>query len=61
MKVKIKTYNGEIHRNFHVNKEYECHERNSDTFFAIDEDGYPWICKFNNCPILGGGSWEIVE
>lgn len=59
MKVKIKTYNGELPY-LTPEKEYEVIESKSD-YFVIEADRHGnAFCRMNNCPHLNGGSWEIV-
>lgn len=59
MKVKIKTYNGELSY-LTTEKEYEVIENNSD-YFVIEADMFGTaFCCMENCHHLNGGSWEIV-
>ena len=61
MKVKIKSFNDELPDYFKVDKVYDANQRSEFTFFIEDDEGCIWMCIFNNCPNLNGGSWEIVE
>ena len=59
MKVKIKSYNGELSY-LTPEKEYEVIEE-SEKFFVVRADKHGNImCRFNDCYHLNGGSWEIV-
>lgn len=59
MKVKIKSYNGEL-TYLTLGKEYEVIESNSD-YFVIEADMYGnAFCCMVDCPHLNGGSWGIV-
>lgn len=65
MKVKIKSFNGELPSYLTEGKAYEV------DFFYDDNEGYPCIYADNNhhivlqlsneCWHLNGGSWEVVE
>lgn len=59
MKVKIKTYSGEL-LYLTPEKEYEVIESNSN-YFVIEADmsGTAFCCMVE-CPHLNSGSWEIV-
>ena len=61
MKVKIKSFNGELPEYFTIDKIYECKPRSEHTFFLEDDEGYVLLCLFNYCPNLNGGSWEVVN
>ena len=61
MKVKIKSFNGELPDYFMIDKVYEATHRSEHTFFLDDDEGYRLLCLYNNCPNLNGGSWEVVE
>ena len=61
MKVKIKSFNGELPDYFKVDKVYDANQRSEFTFFIDDDEGCIWMCIFNNCPNLNGGSLEIVK
>ena len=61
MKVKIKSFNGELPEYLTQSKVYDANQRSEFTFFIEDDEGCIWMCIFNNCPNLNGGSWEIVE
>ena len=61
MKVKIKSFNGELPEYFTIDKVYEAKHRSELTFLVEDDEGCLWTCLFDNCPNLNGGSWEIVN
>lgn len=61
MKVKIKSFNGELPSYLAVGKTYDAAIRSDYTFFLEDDDGCLWMCLFDNCPNLNGGSWVVVE
>lgn len=60
MKVKIKTYNGELPY-LTLEKEYEV-IKHTQLGFYIKSDGCDSniFCLFDDCDHLNGGSWEIV-
>ena len=59
MKVKIKSYNGELSY-LTLGKEYEVIDI-SGIFFIIRADNQDNIMgTFNDCHHLNGGSWEII-
>lgn len=59
MKVKIKSYNGELSYLTHE-KEYDVIST-ADRFLTLKADnGAEITCKFDKCYHLNGGSWEIV-
>ena len=61
MKVKIKSFVGELPEYFKIDEVYDVKHRSEYTFFLDDDEGYRWVCLYNNCPNLNGGSWEVVE
>ena len=61
MKVKIKECFGELPYWFTIDKIYEARSRSDDTFVFEDDEGDLWVCLFNNCPNLNGGSWEVID
>lgn len=61
MKVKIKSFNGELSEWFTVDKIYDAQSRSEHTFLVEDDEGDLWVCLLNNCPNLNGGSWEVVS
>ena len=59
MKVKIKSYNGEL-TYLTPEKEYTA-TSSAEGFFTINADnGAGIICRFDECFHLNSGSWEIV-
>ena len=61
MKVKIKSFNGELPSYLSECKVYNASHRSEFTFILEDDEGCLWMCLFNNCPNLNGGSWEVVS
>lgn len=61
MKVKIKSFNGELPSYLTEGKEYPAMKRSDYSFFVFDNDGDSTLCAFINCPHLNGGSWEVVK
>lgn len=61
MKVRIKSFNGDLPEYLTESKEYEVKPRSEYTFILEDDEGDLWMCLFNNCPNLNGGSWEVID
>ena len=61
MKIRIKNYNGELPSYFNKEKIYKANQRSDYTFILEDDEGCLWMCLFDNCPNLNGGSWEVVS
>lgn len=62
MKIRIKTYNGELPSYLTVGKVYETHNLNHKTLFGlITDDGRKMIAVLDNSSHLNGGEWEVVE
>lgn len=59
MKVKIKSYYGELPSYLSECKVYNATHRSEFTFLVEDDEGCLWTCLFDNCPNLNGGSWEM--
>ena len=59
MKVKIKTYSGELYY-LTPEKEYDVIRSSGDFFVIINDLGVNSLCTFEDCAHLNGGSWEIV-
>ena len=64
MKVKIKSFNGELPSYLTLGKEYEA------VSFLLDggsfprivtDDGFKLVLCLYSCDYLNGGSWEVVE
>lgn len=62
MKVKIKSFNGELPSYLTADKVYEIEgiDHEGIYFICTGQLEYTWV-TLNNCPHLNGGSWEIVE
>ena len=62
MKVKIKSFNGELPSYLTVGKVYKVVDSFCDSIFMIQNDiNSISHIRFNYCQHLNGGSWEIVE
>lgn len=61
MKVRIKTFYGELPDYFTEGKVYPAMHRSEYSFYVFDNDGDSILCAYNNCHHLNGGSWEVVE
>ena len=60
MKIRIKTYNGELPSYLTVGKEYTVYFNHEITMIKTDDDHVAYI-DINKCRYLNGGSWEVVE
>lgn len=62
MKIKIKSFNGELPSYLTLGKEYKVEEWYEDfTCYILDDDGDEIFTLINNTNHLDGGSWEVVE
>lgn len=63
MKIRIKTYNGELPSYLTVGKVYEVikPETNEDVGTIINDNGYEITLIMEGTSHLNGGSWEIVD
>ena len=65
MKIRIKTYNGELPSYLTVGKVYEVVEVEylgfADLFTIYDDEDVLRIVNKDNCDYLNGGSWEVME
>ena len=65
MKIRIKTYNGELPNNLTVNKVYDAVRVDSERMRVICDDGQVITTNINKSGYLGmdenGGSWEIIN
>jgi hypothetical protein len=61
MKIKIKTYNGELPSYLTVGKVYEVEIRWFNRKCIMDDTGYSLSFNIENCNHLNGGSWEIIN
>lgn len=60
MKVRIKS--GHCPSYLTVGKAYDACRKTEYSFNLLsDNNGHVWSCSFNNCIVLNGGSWEIVD
>lgn len=62
MKVRIKSFNGELPKWLSLEKWYNVFRIESLTTVYIKDDyGFSILIQPNNCSYLNGGSWEIVN
>ena len=63
MKVKIKSFNGELPSYLTTGKEYKVEVLDDYGLgcYILDDDGVEIFTLFNNTNHLNGGSWEIIE
>lgn len=62
MKVKIKSFNGELPSYLELGKEYEIEHISQDGSYFICTDEIDYVCiRLDGCNHLNGGSWEIVK
>ena len=61
MKIKIKTYNGELPSYLTVGKVYEVEISWFNRKCIMDDTGYSLSFNIENCNHLNGGSWEIIN
>ena len=63
MKVKVKSFNGELPEYLIEDKEYEIEFIMLDSvFITTDFDDHEYVCiTLNNCKHLNGGDWEIIN
>ena len=61
MKVKIKSFNGELPHYLTLGKEYDLYEDGSLPPHLICDEGKKVYIIINECFHLNGGSWEIVK
>ena len=63
MKVKIKSFNGELPSYLTLCKEYKVEEFGDEGFgcYIVDDDGVEIFTVIDNTNHLNGGSWEIVK
>ena len=63
MKIKIKTYNGELPSYLTVGKVYEAEDADlkDNYLFIYDDIDYTRAITLNECWHLNGGSWEMCD
>lgn len=61
MKVKIKSFNGELPSFLTLGNEYRVCGRSCGALMIYDDCYDRVFITLDNCPVIGGGSWEIVE
>lgn len=61
MKIKIKSYNGELPNYLTLNKEYECEVSASKRgAIFVDDNGELCAVKIKKSCHLNGGDWELI-
>lgn len=61
MKIKIKTYNGELPSYLTVGKVYHVSGRDGAALLIYDDNNLRTLICLNWCMHLNGGSWEVVD
>ena len=62
MKIKIKSFNGELHEYLTIGKVYDFDKWSDDNDGGIKDDiGMGLYIFLDECDFLGGGSLEIVD
>ena len=63
MKVKIKSFNGDLPSYLTLGKEYKIEELGDDGFgcYIVDDDGEVIFTTIHSTNHLNGGSWDVVE
>ena len=62
MKIKIKSYYGELPEYLTLGKVYEFDKWSDDNDGGIQDDiGIGLYIFLDECDFLGGGSWEVVD
>lgn len=61
MKVKIKSFNGELPDYLTEGKDYQVCGRSFNTFLIYSDMNERVFIVLDNCNHLKGGSWEVVE
>ena len=63
MKVKIKSFNGELSSYLTLGKEYKIEELGDEGYgcYIVDDDGVEIFTLINDTNHLNGGSWEVLE
>ena len=61
MKIRIKTYNGELPSYLTAGKVYEVKSRGILGFWIVTDDLMENYVLLDDCCFLNGGSWEIIN
>ena len=62
MKVRIKTFYGELPEYLELNKSYEIEHIDNNGNYFICTDLIDYVCiTLNNCVHLNGGYWEFID
>ena len=62
MKIKIKTYNGELPSYLSKDKNYEIEHITNEGKYFICTEQVEYVCvTLSDCRHLNGGSWEVCD
>ena len=61
MKIKIKSFNGELPSYLTVGKVYKASRLSNYLFWFRSDDGRSMLATFKQSAHLNGGSWEVVN
>ena len=61
MKVKIKSFNGELPDYLTLGKKYKVSQLSDCLFGFVSDDGRRMLATFINSAHLNGGSWEVCK
>lgn len=61
MKIRIKTYNGELPSYLTLGKEYTVIDDMHEVAVIRDDKQQEQMIMFFDCPHLNGGSWEVCD
>jgi hypothetical protein len=61
MKIKIKSFNGELPSYLTMGKVYKASRLSNDLFGFMSDDGRSMIATFKQSTHLNGGWWEVVN
>ena len=61
MKIKIKSFNGELPSYLTIGKVYKASRLSNDLFGFRSDDGRSMIATFKQSAHLNSGSWEVVS
>ena len=61
MKVRIKSFNGELPEYLTLGKEYEVIGGNMPYLDIVGDNGLPVLLDINDCGHLNDGTWEVID
>lgn len=61
MKIRIKTFNGELPSHLTVGKVYDANHCVDDLYELVEFTNTDVVIRISGCAYLNGGSWEIVN